>query len=84
MSQTCGEIYIDINGPSKGPNNIGRDIMGFWITTGKGVLLYPHGGVDDKYGGTNRYWSVYGCNAGSVDGWACSGRIIEEGWQMTY
>ncbi|MCK7521128.1 MAG: prepilin-type N-terminal cleavage/methylation domain-containing protein [Ignavibacteriales bacterium] len=45
MKQMCGTLYVDINGPIKGPNYLGRDIFAFFITNGKGALLYPSGRV---------------------------------------
>lgn len=90
MSQTCGYIRVDVNGPEKGPNYRGRDIFQFWITNGKGALLYPQCGIDDNYNGTNNWWrnpsteAIRGCHSGSKGGWACSGRIMEENWEMNY
>lgn len=84
-SQVCGDILIDVNG-FKGPNNFGRDIYEFSITNGKGPALYPQGGYEqalDNY----YYWrtSPYGCGNNSTPyGGACTGRIMEEGWQMKY
>ncbi|MCK7470055.1 MAG: type II secretion system GspH family protein [Desulfomicrobium escambiense] len=37
LKQTCGALYIDINGPDKGPNYWGRDMFCLWITNGKGA-----------------------------------------------
>lgn len=39
LVNTCGYIYIDING-AKGPNTVGKDFFLFWITK-KGI--YPAG-----------------------------------------
>ena len=83
MSQVCGLIRFDVNGPKK-PNNLGRDVFSFWITNGKGALLYPRGGKDDNYitwwNYNNRNW----CSSSSKDGSYCAGRIIEKGWVMDY
>ena len=87
MTQVCGSLYIDVNGPIKGPNNFGRDIFAFWITNGKGAMLYPMGGKDDNYigwwknpaNGNPRY-----CYPSITGGAWCSGRILEENWQMNY
>lgn len=86
MTQVCGLTYVDVNGPAKGPNNRGRDIFGFWITNGKGALLYPLGGMDDKNGGVDNWWqSTLDCMPEGGK-WAtrCTGRIMEEGWEMNY
>ncbi len=85
MSKACGYATIDVNG-LKGPNNYGRDVFNFVITTGKGPQLYPSGGADD---GDYGYWqdgsgNPLECYSEVPFGSACAGRIIEEGWQMNY
>lgn len=82
LTQVCGVVYIDVNGPNKAPNNWGRDIFGFWIANGKGAHLYPMYGNDD---GKYYYWKDKGwCSDTSKAGGPCVGRVIEEGWQMNY
>lgn len=86
MTQTCGYIMVDVNGLKK-PNALGRDIFTFYITNGKGALLYPKGGADSNKGVGSDWWnaSTPGCTSGgNNDGDRCAGRIIEENWQMTY
>lgn len=84
LSQVCGWIYFDVNG-LKGPNNIGRDIFRFFISNGKGPLLYPIGGSDCIVSGTSCSWTNGdNCNTNNPSGTRCTGRIIEEGWQMKY
>lgn len=89
MSQTCGYINIDVNG-AKGPNNYGKDTFWFFITNGKGPLLYPYGGIDDNHGGTNNWWkdpannTQIACYPSNKYGKPCTGRVMEEGWQMNY
>lgn len=84
MSKICADMYIDVNGPTKGPNSFGRDINVFYVTNGKGPLLYPSGGVDDATPGGG-YWKPNGCSSTtSLIGGCCSGRIMDEGWQMNY
>jgi len=80
LSSVCGEIYIDVNG-LKGPNNLGRDIFGFFIANGKGPVLYPLGGADMR---DNTWRHSCGDMPGSLSGDRCAGRIMEEGWQMKY
>jgi len=81
ISQVCASVEIDVNGP-KGPNFYGRDIFDFYISNGKGPLLYPRGGIDDQ----NGYWkdSNYCSTDDNSDDAYCSSRIMEEGWQMKY
>lgn len=91
MSQTCGFLYIDVNGLKK-PNAIGRDTFMFWITNGRGGILYPHGGSDANWNGFsvgNSWWKNSSnvprhCLETSKTGTHCAGRVIEEGWQMNY
>lgn len=85
LTQMCGNLSVDLNGLN-GPNYIGKDIFEFFITNGRGPSLYPLGGVDDKTDGS---WKTAGgspqfCYSGMPNGYLCSGRIIEEGWQINY
>lgn len=86
MTQMCGQVLMDVNGLKK-PNFLGRDIFMFYITNGKGALLYPIGGTDD---GNADWWINPGdgtlarCNPNDKNGMYCAGRIMEEGWQMNY
>lgn len=87
LSQTCGFLYVDVNG-LKGPNDFGRDIFSFYITNGRGALLYPQGGKDDNGGDSNGWWNYSNRNACSItaskSGTFCAGRIMEKGWEMDY
>lgn len=91
MTQTCGVVVVDVNGIKK-PNILGRDTFIFWITNGKGPLLYPRGGMDDYGDGGPDFW--WNNNASGSDfcsgksgktlGEYCTGRIIEKSWTMDY
>lgn len=91
MTQNCGRVIIDVNG-TKMPNVFGRDVYEFYITNGKGPLLYPRGGIDDAAGsgGDSSWWKdpaseePRSCYPGKVEGLKCGARIMEEGWQMNY
>lgn len=86
MTQNCGYVVVDVNG-LKGPNYMGRDTFWFWITNGKGATLYPNGGMDDHTFGYNYWWKAptpNRCTSGDKSGRFCTGRVIEEGWQMLY
>lgn len=86
LAQSCGHMFVDING-FKPPNAFGRDIFWFWITNGKGPLLYPVGSSDEAYeSGNSAYWkgASGGCTPSKPDGARCSGRIMDESWQMNY
>lgn len=75
LSQVCGQLNVDVNG-LKGPNCLGRDTFFFYLSNGKGAVLYPAGGVD---GG-----NPYNCDTNNSLGTTCSGKIIEQGWEMNY
>jgi len=91
MTQVCGIVYVDVNG-IKGPNTKGKDTFIFYITNGKGSLLYPKGGIDDNINedgtGANNYWNNAGNNycfpSTSKEGKYCTGRLIENNWKMDY
>lgn len=85
MSQTCGWLRVDVNGISP-PNRFGRDVFTFFITNAKGAGLYPQGGIDDKYSGSNYYWDGpnKSCQTNYTNGIYCTGRIMEDNWQMKY
>lgn len=91
LTQACGEIYVDLDGPKKGPNVMGRDTFNLWISNGKGALLYPMGGSDTKWEGHSWWWrnpkdesKLQYCYPGNKLGWPCAGRIVDEGWKMNY
>ncbi|EKE02134.1 MAG: hypothetical protein ACD_20C00420G0002 [uncultured bacterium] len=73
---TCGWIIIDTNG-SKGPNQVGRDAFGWWITK-QGV--YP-AGIYDGADFTHADGSSH-CNpkdSGMIGyGWGCTAKILKE------
>jgi prepilin-type N-terminal cleavage/methylation domain-containing protein len=93
MTQVCGVIIVDING-YRAPNTKGKDTFIYYITNGKGPLLYPSGGIDDNKSSinnmtmTNNYWNQGGrnfCNkATNQDGKYCTGRLMENSWEMDY
>lgn len=87
MAQACGLVYVDMNG-YKEPNNFGKDTFMFFFTNGKGPLVYPAGGIDDNYGGTNNYWNLGNrnfCNkTADKSGIYCTGRLAEKSFRMDY
>lgn len=85
LRQNCGQLVIDVNGKS-GPNRAGRDSFHFYISNGKGPLLYPEGGADD-YASVSSWWNNSthkNCVSSDTRGYKCAGRVMEEGWQMNY
>ncbi|MFA6989702.1 MAG: type II secretion system protein [Candidatus Gastranaerophilaceae bacterium] len=66
LYNTCGLIYIDVNGPNKGPAIVGRDLFCFILTL-KGLYpfgAYPYIGVPSDCIGTN--------------GSACTNKVLME------
>lgn len=81
LKQYCGVVWVDVNGLQK-PNIEGRDTFYFYISNGKGPLLYPFAGYDDV-----RYWKLSNpnkCTPANAYGEYCAARIMEEGWEMNY
>jgi len=78
MAYCCAQVTLDVNGPQKGPNYLGRDVFIYEITN-QGGILYPNGGRD-----YSPHWTTGWCDDTHKNGAYCAGRIIEEGWQMNY
>lgn len=79
LTQNCGSLMVDINGLQK-PNRLGRDIFRFYISNGKGPMLYPWGGSEFNGWSSNNYCG----GATSTDSDWCAGRIMEQNWEMKY
>jgi len=85
----CGEVSVDVNG-LKPPNIPGRDAFVFYIR--KDGMLIPFGSYLKNQNGyyySYRQWnggSNYSCRnfVTAKEHEECSGRIVDEGWQMTY
>ena len=82
MTKVHGQLIVDVNGPNKGPNYLGRDIFWFFITNGHGAKIYPVGGADDGWFDT--WQNQHACQQINRDSHYCTGRIMDEGWQMKY
>lgn len=79
VKKYCIPINFDVNG-IKPPNTYGRDIHSFILMNDNGPKIYPEGGPDVYY-----YKNNNACGANnSKDGFRCTGRVIEEGWEMNY
>jgi len=89
-----GQILIDVNG-DKGPNKAGRDL--FELIVAPNGSIYAEGGYDyalyiDPLNPEAYHWKTstnvsLGCSDGNikqVNGYGCTARIIDEGWQMNY
>jgi prepilin-type N-terminal cleavage/methylation domain-containing protein len=89
----CGWVRIDVNG-LKEPNNQGRDVFAYYITSNKTPMLYPVGGFYQSNsntgtltGGGDGYWNYNNnnrCSKGNPWGIYCAGRIMNKSWQMDY
>lgn len=96
MKGTCLDIAVDMNG-KKGPNIQGRDYQLNLLVAPDGNI-YPYGGMvaAQYYGGEGSWADVYwkgdqtecglpnNPDLSNAKGNGCSGRIIDEGWQMNY
>lgn len=91
-NSVCGVVYMDVNGLKK-PNNYGRDVFIFYITSNKAPMLYPRGGFynsDSNSGsleqGGSDYWDgvINGCSKNKKWGSYCTARVIDDGWVMNY
>ncbi len=76
-------IYVDVNGLNA-PNAFGLDVFYFLITKDKGFIPYGAPGIpaatSEKY-----YWKNQGsCTSSNKLGYYCGGKIMDEGWRMTY
>ncbi|MFA6990063.1 MAG: type II secretion system protein [Candidatus Gastranaerophilaceae bacterium] len=67
LYNTCGIIYVDINGPNKGSSVTGRDLFSFMLTK-KGI--FPFGAYPDKGGASN-------CSVANGSG--CTNKVLSEG-----
>jgi len=76
-------FYVDVNGLKK-PNTYGRDIFEFKIIADNGPSLYPIGGKNLLEWVNNDGCSFGHGGSTNKDGDYCAGRVISEGWQMTY
>lgn len=76
-------VYIDTNA-LKGPNRYGRDIFPFMIINDDGPAFYPWGGPKLIYWKDNARCNV-GYNGGTDNyGFYCSGRVMDDSWQINY
>lgn len=83
VGQMCTYISVDTNG-AKGPSIAGRDVFTFFITK-KGTLA-PIGSKSASSNWTNGggSWGIGTCDQNTDNANGCSGRIMDEGWQMNY
>ena len=77
-----GQILIDVNGKSKGPNQWGRDTFSFFISR-KGVLL-PYYTSDYLMPASGLCGDIETGDLSGAYGFGCAKRIIEDGWKMNY
>lgn len=64
---TCGSVYVDVNGPNKGPSIFGRDLFRFFITN---KTVYPQGAYYDSDAGG-------GANC-TTNGAKCTSKVLKE------
>lgn len=86
LCEKVADIYVDVNG-DKLPNTFGKDIYLFYLSNeGR---LFPYGGKDvNLYENAAPLWdSTEGCKGKAKDiksGKACTGRVVEEGYRISY
>lgn len=68
-NDSCGEIYIDVNG-FKGPNKVGRDIFGLSVLNSGATK--PFGSQGDIYFNDPTVNSCDSAAYPSTFGWSCS------------
>jgi len=77
LNQVCGLVGVDINGPNKNPNKIGRDLFVFWITRNG---IYPCGTeADNDKNIINDDCNPTGTPPSTQDGFYCAKKIFDEG-----
>ena len=90
LGSKVGEIYIDVNGNDT-PNIIGRDVFNFAL--GADGSLFPVGGKDfsiytynDTTSGSWDNNNNFACNDTTIsdNGRGCTGRVVAEGYKITY
>lgn len=77
-------VYVDINGPHKKPNNLGRDVFQLWVDT-KGVVI-PYGGAAHKAytGSTDGILWHTACMKEVSDAEACAGSVVDNAYKVVY
>ena len=73
LQNTCGEIFVDLNGP-KSPNATGKDVFLFYITK-YGVV--PMGTAEDTGFTFNNFCKI--SNPSNLNGYGCAAWIIYNG-----
>lgn len=89
LGSVVANVFIDVNGLNE-PNTVGRDL--FYFALGADGMLYPYGGKDYSIynsGNETSIWSnqdAFACNDTNVHtfGQGCTGRVVEEGYKITY
>lgn len=77
-------IYIDVDGPNKGMNTVGRDTFLVYVDLNGTVI--PYGGQLHKlYTGASAVLWESGCvKPTPTDGATCTGSIADNGWKVVY
>lgn len=78
-------LHVDVNG-DKGPNTFGKDIYTFFVTD-DGKVVARGSKTSKDLGIENYLWSdktMCGGDQPRGTGWYCAGRVVEEGYKITY
>lgn len=84
LEGSCGNVYVDLNGPTRRPNAWGADIFAFRITNAQGIKVFP---LCSRYDNQGCAWTTYTdyCTSSNPVGVSCTARIIEQAnWQINY
>lgn len=79
-------LHIDVNG-DKGPNTFGKDIFTFYVTDDGKVIARGSKTAKDLGINSRIYWDINSMCKGDKPGgtgWYCAGRVVEEGYKITY
>ena len=82
-------VYIDVNGPNKRPNELGKDLFVAYMYSDDGKV-YAAGSQSDPLSNTNSSYSTWNnehsCDATSVAGTGleCAGSIIDNSGRVVY
>lgn len=77
-------LLIDINGPKKRPNVLGKDTFKFYVDDNGSVI--PYGGSEYKsyMAGEAVLWETECLKSGPTNGASCTGSIADKSWKVDY
>lgn len=79
----AANIFIDVNG-DKRPNTFGKDIFRFYLAENGRLYGYGSEAVYEYSSGFAKWQTACAGKDPKGDGYACTGRVIDEGFQINY